>query len=108
MMEVNLERTFAPDPYEQKGGYVKRSAGINLYFKIENPAGERIQKLFVKGEEVDFDRIYDVVFVTSQGVRTKYGNERKKLGINAIENLQRYLNKVKRVEPKFRNTIVGV
>src|SRR6056297_2669057 len=108
MMEVNLERTFSRDPYEQKGGYVKRSAGINLYFKIENPAGERIQKLFVQGKEVDFNKIYDVVFVTSQGVRAKYGSERKKLDINAIENLERYLKKVKRVEPKLRNTIVGV
>ena len=108
MMEVNLERTFSRNPYDQKGGYVKRSAGINLYFKIENPEGERIQKLFVQGEEVDFDRVYDVVFVTSQGVRSEYGSERKKLDINAIENLQRYLNKVKRVKPKLRNTIVGV
>lgn len=108
MMEGNLERTFSRNPYDQQGGYVKRSAGINLYFKIENPAGERIQKLFVQEEEVDFDRIYDVVFVTSQGVRAKYGSERRKLDINAIENLHRYLKKVKRVEPKLRNTIVGV
>ena len=108
MMEVNLERTFSRNPYDQQGGYVKRSAGINLYFKIENPAGERIQKLFVQEEEVDFDRIYDVVFVTSQGVRGKYGNKRRKLDINAIENLHRYLKKVKRVEPKLRNTTVGV
>lgn len=108
MMEANLERTFSRNPYEQQGGYVKRSAGINLYFKIENPAGERIQKLFVQGEEVDFDRIYDAVFVTSQGVRAKYGSERKKLDIKAIENLERYLKKVKRVEPKLRNTIIGI
>ncbi|MGM0438392.1 MAG: 5'-nucleotidase C-terminal domain-containing protein, partial [Bacillota bacterium] len=108
MMEANLERTFSRNPYEQQGGYVKRSAGINLYFKIENPAGERIQKLFVQGEEVEFDRIYDVVFVTSQGVRAKYGRERKKLDIKAIENLERYLKKVKRIEPKLKSTIVGV
>ncbi|MFW5988282.1 MAG: hypothetical protein ACOCQA_02450 [bacterium] len=107
-MEANLERTFSRYPYKQEGGYVKCSAGINLYFKIEFPAGEKIQKLFVQGEKLDFDRIYDVVFVTSQGVRAKYGSERKKLDIKAIENLQRYLKKVKRVEPKLRNTIVGV
>jgi len=108
MMEVNLERTFAPDPYEQMGGYVKRCAGINLYFKIENPEGERIQKLFVKGKEVDFNKIYDVAFVTSQGVREGYGKNRKQLDIKAIENLERYLKKVKRVSPKLRNTIVAV
>lgn len=108
MMEVNLERTFATDPYQQMGGYVKRSAGINLYFKIENPTGERIQKLFVQGKEVEFDRVYNVAFVTSQGVRAKYGKERKKLDINAIENLERYLKKVKRVKPELRNTIVAI
>ncbi|RCW52375.1 bifunctional UDP-sugar hydrolase/5'-nucleotidase [Halanaerobium sp. ST460_2HS_T2] len=108
MMELNLERTFAADPYKQMGGYVKRSAGINLYFKIENPPGERIQKLFVQGEEVKFDRMYDAAFVTSQGVRSEYGKERKNLDINAIENLERYLKKEKRVKPELRNTIVAV
>lgn len=57
---------------------------------------------------MEFDRIYDVAFVTSQGVRAEYGKERKKLDINAIENLERYLKKVKRVKPELRNTIVAV
>ncbi len=61
MMEENLERTFAKNPYEQMGGYVKRSLGINLYFKIENPYGERIQQLFVQGNPLEADEIYAVV-----------------------------------------------
>ncbi|WP_243670552.1 5'-nucleotidase C-terminal domain-containing protein [Methanoculleus chikugoensis] len=40
MMEENLERTFSRDPpYQQMGGYVKRCMGVDLYCKIENPAG---------------------------------------------------------------------
>jgi hypothetical protein len=30
MLEENLERTFARDPYDQMGGYVKRSLGFNV------------------------------------------------------------------------------
>ena len=93
MLEENIERTFAKDPYEQMGGYLKRSKGINLYFKFENPYGERIQQLFVAGEEVDFHRIYDVVYVTTQGVPEKYGHDREHLNIHAIEVLQQYLSK---------------
>ncbi len=52
MLEENLERTFSCDPYNQMGGYVKRCLGLNIYFKIENPSGRRIQKLFAGIEEV--------------------------------------------------------
>ena len=38
MLEANLERTFAADPYEQMGGYVKRMRGLKMYFKAENPS----------------------------------------------------------------------
>ena len=30
MLEENLERTFASDPYEQMGGYIKRMRGVRL------------------------------------------------------------------------------
>ncbi len=53
MMEENLERTFSADPYRQMGGYVKRCLGLNLYFKIENPPGERIQAFFVQGKPLE-------------------------------------------------------
>ncbi len=48
MLEENLERTFSCDPYRQMGGYVKRCLGLTVYFKIENPAGQRIQKIFAE------------------------------------------------------------
>ena len=56
MLEENLERTFSCDPYQQMGGYVKRCLGLFVYFKIENPPGHRIQKLFIGNEEVNPER----------------------------------------------------
>lgn len=59
MLEENLERTFSCDPYEQMGGSVKRCLGLNVYFKIENPSGNRIQKsLYVLFKQPELFNIY--------------------------------------------------
>lgn len=108
MLEENLERTFATDPYDQMGGYVKRSVGINVYFKLENTYGERIQYLFVNNKPIDLNEIYDVAFVTSQGVPSKYGSERKNLSVDAIEVLMMYLNKHKEVSAPLLNTFTAI
>lgn len=108
MIEENLERTFAKDPYDQKGGYVKRSMGVNVYFKIENPSGNRIQQIFVQGEPIEFKRVYEAVFVTTQGVPAKYGKNRKNLDVKAIEALKRYLNRCGVVEAKINSSYVAV
>lgn len=91
MMEENLERTFARDPYDQMGGYVKRCAGVSLYCRIENPPGLRIQEFFVAGKRLDPDAVYHAAFVTGQGVPVKYGENRQDLDMRAVEALERYL-----------------
>ena len=108
MLEENLERTFACNPYEQMGGYAKRCMGLNLYIKVENPKGQRIQELFVGGEQVRPDRVYTAAFVTMQGVPAKFGTNRLNLEINAVEAMQRYLAKNSPVEAGLRGTIVVV
>jgi hypothetical protein len=107
-MEENLDRTFAKNPYDQMGGYVKRCLGLNLYFKIENPRGERIQEFFINGRPLEKDRFYNAVFVTSQGVPEKYGKERTNLDINAIDALKLYLKKKKTIISPIIDTIVAV
>ena len=91
MMEENLERTFARDPYEQMGGYVKRCMGVNLYCKLENAPGLRIQEFFAGGKRLDPDAVYRAVFATSQGVPEGYGEGREDLDTSVIEALERYL-----------------
>ncbi len=108
MMEENFTRTFADDAYNQMGGYVKRAMGINLYFKIENPPGQRIQRFFVGGQLIDRDKDYDVVFVTSQGVPLKYGHSRTSLDIKAIDALEKYLVRHKAISADLCGSIVAV
>jgi len=108
MMEENLERTFARDPYEQMGGYVKRCLGLTLYFKVENPYGTRVNELFVDGERVRPDDVFDVCFVTTQGVPARYGSNREATGVRAVEALERYLADHSPVEADLRGTIVAI
>ena len=108
MMEDNLELTFSCDPYEQMGGYVKRCLGLNIYFKVENPAGKRIQEFFVNGKRVNMSKTYSACFVTTQGVPEKYSKDRESLEINAIEALEQYLEKNKSVSAELKRTIVPI
>lgn len=108
MLEKNLERTFSRNPYEQMGGYIKRCLGMSMYFKIENAENQRIQDLFVGEERVDFDRDYDVAFVTSQGVRKEYGTQREKLDVKAIEAMERYLETRDKIGVTLQNTVNAI
>ncbi|MDY0289774.1 MAG: bifunctional metallophosphatase/5'-nucleotidase [Sphaerochaeta sp.] len=108
MLEENLERTFASDPYEQMGGYVKRSLGLTVYLKIENPKGQRIQQVFVGKEELDPKRSYYVAFVTEQGVSSNYGSQRETHAEHAIDAMLSYLAKHRPMRAELRNTFVAV
>ncbi len=108
MLEENLERTFSCEPYKQMGGYVKRSLGLNVYFKIENPAGKRIQEIFVGKEEVKPDQYYTAAFVTMQGVPEKYGRNRKNHPEMIIDAMRKYLSRHHPLSAELRGTFVAV
>ena len=108
MLEENLERTFAADPYEQMGGYIKRGLGLTVYLKIENPSGQRIQQVFVGNELLDSSRTYHAAFVTEQGIARKYGKERRELMVHAVEAMQSYLVKHNPSYAELRGTYIVV
>lgn len=108
MLEENLERTFAADPYAQMGGFVKRLRGLRLYFKAENPAGHRIDRLFAEDALVEPDRMYRVAFVTSQAVPAKFGGNRLDLNIRAIEALRKLFANRRELSPSVTPTVFEV
>ena len=108
MLEENLERTFAQDPYNQMGGYIKRCLGLTVYFKVENPAGHRIQKIFIGDEEIIPSQYYKVAYVTVQGVPQKYGRNRQNQAQKIIEVMQDYLSKHRPQYSEIRGTFVAV
>ena len=93
MLEENLESTFSTQPFQQMGGYIKRCAGLRIYFKLENPYGQRIQRVFAGDKEVDPRALYQVAYVTRQAVPERYGKKHKDVGIKAVEAMEQLLRK---------------
>lgn len=108
MMEENLERTFAADPYRQMGGFVKRCCGVSIYAKIESPLGHRIERFFAEGALLDRSRIYTAAYVTAQAVPAHYGRDRRNLPIHAVEAMARYLSRRNAVTTLGSASVVAV
>jgi len=108
MLEENLEKTFSRDPFRQMGGYIKRCLGLTAYFKIENPDGHRIQKLFVGDDEIAPEQYYIAAYVTVQGVPGKYGRRRENRVEKSIEAMQVCLTKHRPLHAELRGTFVAV
>ncbi len=108
MLEENLERTFARDPYDQMGGYVKRSLGLNACIKIENPPGQRIQQVFVGNKPLQLGRHYPTAFVTEQGVAHKYGRNRQQHTERIIETMRAYIARRSPLRAELRGTFIAV
>jgi 2',3'-cyclic-nucleotide 2'-phosphodiesterase (5'-nucleotidase family) len=108
MLEENLERTFASDPYGQMGGYIKRGLGFVAHIKIENPAGRRVQQVYAGNEPLQPGRHYTAAFVTEQGVARDYGRNRQQLAERAVEALTAYLARHRPAHAQLRGTFVAV
>lgn len=93
LLEDNLESTFSAEPFRQMGGYIKRSSGLRIYFKLENPFGQRIQRVFAGAEEVDPAKTYRAAYVTPQAVPRKVGRRHKETGIRAVAAMEQLLAK---------------
>ena len=108
MLEMNLERTFAADPYAQMGGYVKRMRGLKMYFKAENPSGHRIDRLFAEGRLVKNEDTYTVAYVTAQGVPHRFGKNRRNLETSAIDALRALFAKTGSITPSLVQTVFEI
>jgi S-sulfosulfanyl-L-cysteine sulfohydrolase len=81
---------------------------MNLYFKVENSAGQRIQEIFVQGQPLKANQLYTAAFVTSQGVLDKYGFDRKHLDLHAVEGLRKYLAARSPVDASLKGAVIAV
>jgi sulfur-oxidizing protein SoxB len=82
--------------------------GLNVYFKIENPAGHRIQKLFAGNEEVHPGLYYKAAFVTMQGVPEKYGRNRENSSELIIDAMRKYLSRHHPLSAELRGTFMAI
>ncbi len=108
LLEESLEHTYARDPYRQMGGYLKRCLGLSMTCKIEDPYGQRVREIFVRGEPLQPEREYRAVYVTAQGVPRRYGRDHHAHDVKAIDALRNYLAQAGPVEAGLRGTVVAI
>lgn len=92
MLEENFERTFSANPMQQMGGYCKRYLGLYINFHIENPYGYRIEEIYYQGEHLKKEKVYQVAYITEQGVSNQYGSNRTHLEVRTVQALIAYLS----------------
>ncbi len=105
LFEKNVEATFACDPWQQRGGYLKRCRGIEMLLKLENAAGYRVQELTIGGERLGDDDTVEAAFLGEQAVPANAGSRRRTLGIAAVAALEQYVRQQKTVTPALRGDI---
>ena len=105
LLEQNIEATFACDPWEQKGGYLKRCCGIEMLLKLENPVGHRIQQLTVQGDVLRDEQTVDAAFLGEQAVPPTVGKNRRAVGVDAVQALEDYLRAQQTVSPALSGNI---
>lgn len=90
-LEESLQSVYAPDAFNQKGGYIIRVSGLNAVVRLNNPKGARVEHLDIAGEPFDADRLYAVAAAGEQDVK---GAENKQgTGVRAIDALRQYFKK---------------
>ena len=90
------------------GGFVKRCRGLNLYFKMENPKGHRIEDLLIGGSPIQGGRVYRAAMLGEQGVPKKYGSNRQKIEVDAIQALQQLFASPRQVRGNRRGSVVAI
>lgn len=105
LLEQNIEATFACDPWEQKGGYLKRCRGVEMLVKLENPVGHRIQQLTVQGHRLGDEQTVDAAFLGEQAVPPTVAGDRRTVGVGAVQALQQYVRAHGMVSPVLRRKI---
>jgi S-sulfosulfanyl-L-cysteine sulfohydrolase len=105
LFEQNVEATFAYDPWQQRGGYLKRCHGLELLLKLENPLGHRVQQLTISGEDLLETQTIEVAFLGEQAVPAHVGANRRAVGVSAVEALEQHVRTHDAVVPELRGNI---
>jgi 5'-nucleotidase len=72
----NLDIIISLNTCDKMGGYVRKCSGLQTYFKAESSENYRINEMRVTQKQMNFDKVYNVTCVTTQGVPSKYGKEK--------------------------------
>lgn len=106
-LEREMHNAFAQNPTERFGGWLVRFSGMEVDFKSQNPRGERITSVIVKGEEMQDDQYYTISACVRPGdpidnlCRMSDVEDVKEMDYTIHEAIEEYLQKHSPVSPKL-------
>lgn len=65
--EREIENVFSEDPEKLFGGWLPRTSGLSIKFKVSNPPFKRIQQMSVNGVPLDETKYYSVTTCVREG-----------------------------------------
>jgi len=101
-LEASLESVYAPDPFDQKGGFVLRVSGLNAVVRLNNPKGTRVEHLDIAGQPYDPERTYTVAAAGEQELRD--ASPKELTATHAVEALRRYVEQHSPVSADLTHT----
>lgn len=112
-LERELENAFAKDPSKRFGGWFVRFAGMEVNCTIGKPKGERVNWVKVKGQELDKNKIYNIVACEREGdpndtlCRIEKVSNPQSTTDNLHQVITEYLSKHSPVAPKLEGRTIA-
>src|SRR5690606_117459 len=97
--EREIENVFSEDPEKLFGGWLPRTSGLSIKFKVSAPPLHRIQDISVNGRPLEKKRLYTVTTCVREGdpdttlCRIPGGRDIEIKDFDAHEAVRRYLRK---------------
>jgi S-sulfosulfanyl-L-cysteine sulfohydrolase len=95
--EKEIENVLSNDPEKLFGGWLPRTSGLYIDFKVSDPPFKRIQKMLVNGKPIDENRFYTITTCVREGdpdttlCRIPNGKDITIKDFDAHEAVRRYL-----------------
>ena len=112
-LEGELEHVFAKDPTQRLGGWLMRFQGMRIRFTIGEESGKRLQEVIVKGEKMDFAKVYTIASCEREGdpdgllCRIAGVKNRHRVGLHMYAIMEEYLHTHSPVYPKLEGRAVA-
>lgn len=109
--EREIENVFSDDPEKLFGGWLPRTSGLIIKFKVSNPPLRRIQEMSVNGAPLDLNKYYTVATCVREGdpdttlCRIPDGKDIEIKDYDAHEAVRMYLKKHWPVLPPNMNRV---
>jgi hypothetical protein len=113
-LERELDNVFADDPVKRFGGWFVRFKGMKVTFRINAPAGSRVQEVLVGGRPLEAGRTYSMLACEREGdpdtvlCRMTGVHRPRRVDVKLHDVMVEYLARFSPVAPEVEGRVVAL